>query len=134
MITVYASNKVLDNLFGATAIALPTTYYVGLSTTPIQSTGGGATEPVGMGYARVAITNTKAFFTTSSNGELSNTTAVQFPDATGNWGTISYVFLSDSASGGNIWYYDALSTSRIVQTGAALIFLANALKFRMVNT
>lgn len=134
MITTYASNKVLDNLFGATSITLPGTYYVGLSTTAIQTSGTGATEPSGMGYARLGITNSKAYFTVSSNGELSNISSVQFADATGNWGTITHVFVSDALTGGNIWYYDALATSRIVQTGAALVFLSGALKFKMLNT
>jgi hypothetical protein len=133
MITVYASNKILDNLFGATGITLPSNYYVGLSTTTISSTGTGATEPVGNSYARVAVLNTKAYFSSAANGELSNLSSITFPVATGSWGTISHVFLSDLATGGNIWYFDALQTTRIVQSGATLVFLASALKFKMTN-
>lgn len=133
MITVYASNKILDNLFGASGISLPSTYYIGLSTTTISSTGTGATEPVGNAYARVGILNTKAYFSIATNGELSNLSSVTFPVATGSWGTVSHVFLSDALTVGNIWYFDALQATRIVQSGATLIFLANALKFKITN-
>ena len=135
MITTTAANAVLNLLLGGTNINVPTSYYVGLSTTALTSNGTGATEPVGNGYARVSMANNKSNFSSATVATLTNLSQIAFPEATpAGWGTISYVFLADASTGGVVWYYEALTTTRLIQANATFIFVAGSLTFKMINT
>ena len=133
-ITYYSANRILDRNFGSTAYTPPATMYFGLSTTPVQIDGTGATEPSGGSYARVAFTNDKTNWGVSSNGVLTNLVALQFTESTASWGTITYVFIADALSAGNIWYFDALSPSRSVQISTTVLFAIGAITMTMNNT
>lgn len=130
-ITTYQANKLNDFLFGGTSFTPSSTYYIGLSTTAISSSGTGATEPSGGGYARVSVTNNKTNFTNASGGIVQNNQQFEFPESTTAWGTITYVFISDSPTGGNILYYDALTTPRTVQAATVLLFAINSMKIQL---
>lgn len=130
-ITTYQANKLNDFLFGGNSFTPSSTYYIGLSTTAISSSGTGATEPSGGGYARVSVTNNKTNFTNSSGGIIQNNQQFEFPESTTSWGTITYVFISDSPTGGNILYYDALTTPRTVQAATVLLFAVNSMKIQL---
>lgn len=133
-ITYTSANAALDKFFGATNFTSPATLYVGLSTTAISIDGTGATEPSGGAYARVAVTNNKTNWATAANGSLSNLTAITFPESTASWGTITHVFISDASTGGSIWFYDALTFSRIVQSATTVQFSVGALTAQMTNS
>lgn len=91
----------------------PTTWYVGLFTAA-PGEGGGGTEVSGNAYARTAAT-----FTVSGN-TATNSGAVEFPTATGSWGTITYAAVFDASSGGNMLLYAALTDSKTIGTGDIL--------------
>lgn len=130
--STYQATATLNYLFGGTALTLPLTYYVGLSTTTIAASGMGITEPSSMdGYARVAVPNDKDHFHTATIGILWNLGLIVFPEATGNWGTITDVFLSDSLSGGNMLYYGALQSSVSIPTSTVALFQATTLILSM---
>jgi hypothetical protein len=136
MITVFASNRLLDYNFGSTAYSggLPATYYVGLSTSTINFDGTGATEPTGIGsYARVALTNNKTNWAVASNGVLTNATAVNFAESSASWGTVTNVGLWDALTAGNIWWFDALSPSRAVASLTTVIFSVGAITVTFNN-
>ena len=133
-ITYYSANKILDRNFGITAYSPPATMYFGLSTTTIQIDGTGATEPSDGNYARVGITNDKTSWGTASNGALTNSVAVTFPESTASWGTITHVFISDASSGGNIWWFDTLSPSRQVQSSTTVLFVIGSITVQMNNS
>lgn len=109
----YLENKVLLHVFGATAYTAPSTLYIALFTSDPGETGSG-TEVSGGSYAR----QTAAF--TVVNNQASNTAAVEFPTATGSWGTITYAAVYDAASGGNLLAYGALTTSKTIASGDVL--------------
>jgi hypothetical protein len=136
-ITTSTANKVLDLLFGQTTLSNLSTMYMGLSTTVIQSDGSGATEPStsGTAYARVAIVNNKTNWRTASAASLSNLVAVSFPESTLSWGTITYVFLAAASVVGaaDIWYFEALSTAKIVQTATTVQFAIGSITVSMTN-
>jgi hypothetical protein len=134
MITYYAANRILDRNFGQVVYTPPATMYFGLSTTSINIDGTGATEPSGGAYARVAFTNDKTNWGTASNGSLANLVAATFAESTASWGTITHVFIADALSGGNIWFYDALSPSRIVQSATTVLFAVGSVTAVMNNT
>jgi hypothetical protein len=70
------------------------------------------TEVTGNAYARQAIT-----FGAPSNGVSTNTAAIEFPQATGSWGTVSYVGIRDASTSGNLLYHTALDASKTIATG-----------------
>lgn len=108
------SNYLEDALINATlrntTYTSPTTVYVGLYTTD-PGEGNTGTEVSGNGYARKAVT-----FGAPSNGASTNSADVTFDQATGSWGTIGYIGILDSLTGGNLLYYTALTTSKTVDT------------------
>jgi hypothetical protein len=110
---------------------------MGLSTTTIQNDGSGATEPStsGTAYARVAITNNKTNWGTASAASLSNAVAVTFAESTASWGTITYVFLAAGATAGvaDLWYFEALTTPKTVQTATTVQFAIGAITASMTN-
>lgn len=133
-ITYYQSNRILDKDFGATNYTVPSTLYFGLSTTTINNDGTGATEPSGGSYARASLTNTKSQWGNASSGSLSNTVQVSFAESTASWGTITYVFISDALTSGNMLYFGALSPSRVVQSGTVVYFAIGAIVVSIVNS
>ena len=94
----YLEDKVLDHVFGGTAYTAPTTLYVGVFTSAASDTGPG-TEVSGNGYARQSVA-----FTVSGTSPTTaaSSAAVEFPEATGSWGTVTYAGVFDAASGGNM--------------------------------
>lgn len=134
-ITYVQANKILEFNFGNRAYAVNSPVYVGLSTTTINSDGTGATEPVGNAYARVAITNNDglAHWSGAATSVLSNAVAINFPESTGSWGTITYVFIADAITAGNILYYDVLSPSRAVAPNTTVYFAIGSLQISMSN-
>lgn len=132
-ITYYASNRILDRNFGGVSYVVPSTLYVGLSTTSISSDGTGATEPSGGAYARVGATNDKTTWSNAATGALTNLITITFAESTAAWGTIVSVFLSDALTSGNIWYYDTLSPTRTVQANTTVLFAPSAITVQMIN-
>lgn len=106
----YLENKVLDHVFGGTAYTAPTTLYLALFTTAPDDTGAG-TEVSGSAYARQEVTMT------ATGSVASNDAAVEFPTATGSWGTIGYVAIYDASTSGNQLCYATLTTSKTIDTG-----------------
>ena len=105
----YLENKLLLHTFGATAYTAPTTLYLAIHTTnPAEDNTG--TEVSGSAYAR----QTVAFTVTTSTA--SNTAAVEFPTATGSWGTLTHVGVYDALTSGNLLAYAALTTNKIIDT------------------
>ncbi len=94
------SNNMLDTRFGGVASNAPATYYVALSTTEPTNTGGNVTEPVGGGYARVAVANNATNWPAASARSKSNGTPITFATPTGSWGTVTHYALYDAATGG----------------------------------
>jgi hypothetical protein len=72
---------------------------------------GSVTELSGSAYARQTVA-----FTTSGN-TTSNNAAVEFPTATGSWGTVTHVGVYDASTSGNLMAYATLSASKAIDTG-----------------
>lgn len=87
----------LNNRLGAATATTTATHYLGLSTTTPAADGTGVTEPVGNGYARVAITNNTTNWPTVTSGRSkSNGVAFTFPTATpAGWGDVTHFVLFD---------------------------------------
>jgi len=112
--------RVLTWVFTASSATRPTAWFVGLYTATPNDTGGG-TEVSGGGYVRKAATFTISGDTASNSG------AIEYPTATGNYGTVSHVGIFDASSGGNLIAYAALSVAKTISTGDVLRIPAGAL-------
>lgn len=113
----FLEDEILDHIFSAATFTAGATLHVGLSTTTITDAGGNITEPSGNNYSRVAVTNNATNWPASSGGAKANGTAITFPQASGSWGTVTDVFISDASSGGNIYCYGALTVSKAITSG-----------------
>ncbi len=116
----YAENKILEHAVGKTAWSIPTTYLALLTAEPDDAdTGSTITEPVGGGYARIAMAGKWA---TASGGSISNASIVTSATATGDWGTITHVALCDAATTGNVIAWGAVGTAQEILSGGSASF------------
>jgi len=106
----YLEAAVLDAVLRNTSYTSPTTIYLALYTTDPGDDDTG-TEVSGGSYARQSC----AFSRTAGVG--SNTSAVEWPTATGSWGTVTHVGVRDASSSGNLLYHAALASSKAITTG-----------------
>ena len=95
-----------------TLFAENTTYYLALFTADPGESGATTNEVSGGSYARQAVT-----FGTPSSGSVSNSAAIEFPTATGSWGTVTHWGLCDAATSGNVWWVGAITTPKAISTG-----------------
>lgn len=131
MNTTYFLNAVAGNVFQTkTNPALPTEYYIGLSTTAPSVSGSGVTEPASSaGYARVKLDN----LGTPANGVVSNTADINFAESTASWGTVSHFVVYDAQNDGNLLMYGALSTARSIEPATVMTIKTGYLKLSVQN-
>tara|TARA_B100000989_G_scaffold156827_1_gene117118 strand:- start:345 stop:731 length:387 start_codon:yes stop_codon:yes gene_type:complete len=122
----YLEDAVLNHVFGSGSgtYTPASTLYVALFTSAPSDTGGG-TEVSGGGYARQTGT-----FTTSS-GTASNDSAIEYPTATADYGTVVAMGIFDASSGGNLLAYGTLTVSKNVSSGDVLRFNASAVNISL---
>ncbi len=106
----YLENKILLHVLSNTAYTSPAAVYLGLHTADPTDAGTG-TEVSGNAYAR------QSFASTISGNAASNTSAIEFPTATGSWGTIGWVSVWDSLTTGNMLFHGALTASKTIASG-----------------
>jgi len=122
----YLENELLDHVLGNSAYTAPATVYVALYTVAPTDAGGG-TEVTGGSYARVAVTNNATNWPAASGGAKSNGTAITFPTATADWGTVVAMGILDAATGGNLLYWADLTASKTVNNGDTASFAVGEL-------
>lgn len=109
----YLENKVLDHVLGNTVYTPAAARYIGLWTADNGLEAGTLTSEVSGGsYARQAVT-----FSAAVTGSSESAATVTFPAATANWGTITHVAVMDAATGGNVLFHGAVTTSKTIETG-----------------
>ena len=109
--TNFLETEILDHVFAGAAYTAPGTKYLALFTAIADGEAGSVTELSGNAYARQTVA-----FTTSGN-TTSNNAAVEFPTATGSWGTVTHVGVYDASTSGNLMAYATLSSSKAIATG-----------------
>ena len=114
------SNYLEDALINATlrntTYTSPSVVYAALFTSDPTDAGTG-TEVTGGSYTREAIT-----FGAPSNGASTNSAAVEFDQATADWGTVTHFGIYDASTSGNLLYHGALTASKIIQNGDVFKF------------
>ena len=107
----YLENALINATLRNTGYTSPTTVYLALYTSDPTDADTG-TEVTGNGYARQSIT-----FGAPSNGVSTNSAAIEFPQATGSWGTVAYIGIRDASTAGNLLFHTALDASKAIATG-----------------
>jgi len=110
----YLENKLLDHVLRNVSYTSPTTVYVGLYTSDPADDNSG-TEVSGGSYARQILS-----VTTATDGIVTSSADVTFPQATAQWGTISHIGLLDAVTSGNLLMHTPLTTSRVIEVGDVL--------------
>lgn len=131
MNTTYFLNQVMGNLFKTKETpALPSEYYIGLSSTAPNISGGNVTEPLSnSGYKRVKLEN----LSEPADGVITNEQAISFDESIANWGTMSHFVIYDALEAGNLLMYDTLSTPRNVEAATIVTIKANSLTLTLSN-
>jgi hypothetical protein len=132
--------RLLNHVWGNTAMTVSGTLYVGLATAAISdaTTGITVTEPPTTSggnptaYARVAVTNNTTNWpnaTGTSPTTKQNGTAINFPVCTTNWGTCTDFFIGDGSavSTGAILGWGTLTTAKTISSGDSASFAINAI-------
>ena len=107
----YLENALINATLRNTSYTSPATVYLALYTSDPTDADAG-TEVSGNAYVRQSIT-----FGSPSNGVSTNSAAIEFPQATGSWGTVAYVGIRDASTGGNLLFHTALDASKAIATG-----------------
>ena len=133
MNTNYFLNCMAGNVFQTkTNPAIPTAYYIGLSTTAPTVDGTGVNEPsTDAGYARIQLTS----LSEPADGVVTNTLAINFDESTASWGNITHfvIFDSSAADSGNLLMYGELSTPRSVEAATIMTIKEGYLKLSVQN-
>jgi hypothetical protein len=117
----YLENALINATLRNTSYTSPSTVYVGLFTSDPTDAGSG-TEVSGGSYARKAAT-----FGAPSNGASTISSAIEFDQATGSWGTVTHFGIYDASTSGNLLYHGALTASKAIDTGDVFKFATSAL-------
>ena len=103
----------LKYLLTSDSVTRPTAWYVALAKTDPTDTALG-TEVSGGGYARQQVA-----FTVSGNN-ASNTSAIEFPEATSDYGTVIAVMIMPASTGGtasDMIVHAQLTSDKAISTG-----------------
>ena len=125
--TIAVRDAIRKHIFGIEALN-QNTIYVGLSSTAIDDTGAGVTEPSN-GYSRVQVINWAVADRQAVNSEL-----IRFPIATGNQGELSYWFIADAPSGGNILASAPITNTISVAMDQVVVIRSGALGIGFSST
>jgi hypothetical protein len=107
----YLENALINGTLRGTTYTAPTTTYLALYTTDPTDADTG-TEVTGGSYARQSIT-----MGAPSNGVSTNSAAIEYPQCTLTWGTVTHVGIRDALTSGNLLYHTPLDTSKTISTG-----------------
>ena len=117
----YLENALINATLRNTSYTSPATVYLALYTSDPTDADTG-TEVTGNAYVRQSIT-----FGAPSNGVSTNTAAIEFPQATGSWGTVAYIGIRDASTSGNLLFHSPLDASKTIATGDVFRIAAGSL-------
>ena len=134
MNTKYFLNCVAGNVFHSkdSDPAIPTKYYIGLSIQAPDTDGHNVDEPSqDAGYTRVELKDLNE----PVDGLVTNKNAINFPESTGSWGTVTHfvIYDSEAVDSGNLLMYGELSTPRAVETATIMTIKEGYLKLSVQN-
>jgi len=130
----------LDLVFAGEAYTPASNFQIALSTTAINDDGTGITEPVGNNYSRVTVPNDLTNWpvaTTTDGGTPNGTTTkingedIEFPVATGTWGTITHFAVYDDAATPNFLGWGSIVTPRTIEEDDIALFQEESIEITL---
>ena len=118
--TNYFETAILNSMRGVDLTA-PATMYLALFLTDPTDSGQAGTEVVYTDYARQPITFSAPAVVTGGIG-MQNDRRITFPKSVDDAGTVAYIGIMDSITGGNMWAHGKLAEPLNVLAGTAPIF------------
>lgn len=126
---------ILDGVLQDSSFTGYATLYIGLSSTTPTEAGGGATEPSGGAYARVATTGADwSAASGTAPAQKTNTAAKTFATATADWvsgANLTHFVLYDALTAGNMVAFGPLTTPKPVLNGDTPSFAASSLVLKL---
>jgi hypothetical protein len=133
--SISARNNIIRAMTGrAQNVSIASECYIGLfSSAPSAD---GSNEITGAGYARTLIGNyqssgSQVMGDVDSSGTATNVSTIFFPEAEGNWGTVTHFALFSSKSGGSPHLWGALTSSVTINAGYVPIFKPGSLSITL---
>lgn len=117
----YLENNLLNGIMGSAAFITPAQRYLALfnnTTTAKLEAGSIVDEVSGANYSRIAL-NPTLMLSTSTVGQIVNTTNILSPVASGNWGTITHIaVMSNGTPGaGTVYLHCQVNNPREITAG-----------------
>jgi len=125
-------NLIQGNVFRTqTTPAIPTKYWLAVSSTLPTLGGTNVTEPStsGTGYGRLELTS----LSVPTNGVVSNTGVLSYAESLTSWGVYPYYAVYDSQTGGNLLMFGALDASRTIEVSTVLMIKAGEITLTLAN-
>ena len=107
----FLENELYDHVLRNASYTSPTNIYMSLHTADPTDAGTG-TEVSGGSYARTAVT-----MGAPTNGSGTNSSDVQFPQCTSDWGSVTHIAIWDATTAGNMLFHTPLDTTKNITTG-----------------
>jgi len=123
----YLEKALLDHVFGAVAYARPSGLWVALYASAATDAAPGGEPPSAAGYVRQPVTFVAAPDGADGSSTMWNNAVLQFPLATGAWGTVAWVGIHDAALAGNMLAWAPLAALKVIGDGDAVRFAVNQL-------
>lgn len=127
--TTGIQEEILDHVLAVGSYTAPAAVYTALF---VGDPAGAGTEVSGVDYAREATT----FGAASTVGEVStasNTAAIDYGEAGGAWGTVTYFAVYDAITAGNLLAAGPLTTARTIESGDPVKFNIGALDITLTR-
>ncbi len=130
--SVFLEKHLLDETFGNTAKPSRANLFFALFTVSPSESSDVGTEVSGGSYARVSVTNNSTNFPAATQSgtnpaQKQNATAITFPTATADWGTIVAFGIYDASTSGNLLYWGAVTPSQAIPNGSTFVIAINSL-------
>lgn len=129
--TRYLQKKLGDAVISGTAYTLPTGFWLSLHDAPLTDAGSFDDEisTSGTGYGRVNIRSSMEAVDLAT-GISRNSALIQIGPALTDWGVISGIGFSDAETGGNMLFWVAPTTARLIIAGMPFEIPVHNLEFR----
>ena len=126
----FLETSLLNHLLRSTSYTAPGTVYVALLTTnavasdtgtTLQGGGGTGVEVSGGNYARQSVAAGTGNWSAPSGGSTSNSNAITWASVT--WSaTVVGIAICDAATNGNMLFFGALASNKVVSSGDTITF------------
>lgn len=130
----YLERKIIDATLRNLSYVTPAKVYLALSTSDADFEEGIISEVSVDTYERQEIIFAESVDDaayTAKGSITSNTNEVRFPRATVPWGVIKSAAVMDAPTGGNVLYYNKVTTPRTIEAGDMVMFLVGDFKIAL---